>query len=150
MVRTLKLSYEECLKQGLLRKIPKSRQKAEESVKTLQRWLSESKINLTSGSYNSCLLSSYLAMFHAARSILWNDGFREKSHACIGRYLETVYVKKKLLEQRWVDLLDYYRNIRHDDSYSTSFEATAVECENALKISAEFVSCMEALLNKSR
>lgn len=59
-------------------------------------------------------------MFHTARTILWNDGFREKSHACIGRYLETVYVKKKLLEQRWVDLLDYYRNIRHDDSYSTS------------------------------
>lgn len=33
---------------------------------------------------------------------------------------------------------------------STSFEATAAECENALKISSEFVSCMEALLKKSR
>jgi uncharacterized protein (UPF0332 family) len=148
MVKTLKLSYDECIKQGLLRKIPVSQQKAAESIITAEKWLDEAQKNLSTKSLRSCLLSAYLAMFHAARSILWSDGFREKSHACIGRYLESVYVNQKLLDKKWVDLFDYYRNIRHDDSYSTSFNATEEECVNVLKSSREFIYCMKTLLDK--
>ena len=99
MVKKLKFDYAECLRKELLRKIPKSGSKAEQSTKTAYKWLEEAEINLINKSFNSCLLSSYLAMFHSARAILWFDGFREKSHACIGRYLEAIYVKKGLLKQ---------------------------------------------------
>ena len=43
--------------------------------------------------FSSSILASYMVMFHAARTILFFDGFREKSHACVARYLEEKYVK---------------------------------------------------------
>jgi uncharacterized protein (UPF0332 family) len=148
MVKKLKFDYVECLRKGLLRKIPKSTSKAEQSIKTAYKWLEEAEKNLQNESFNSCLLSSYLAMFHSARAILWFDGFREKSHACIGRYLEAVYVKRGLLKQKYVDMFDHYRDLRHTDSYSVSFYATKEECEGALGTAKEFVDALNRLLDK--
>lgn len=85
-------------------------------------------------------------MFHAARSILFLDGFREKSHACVARYLEEKYVKTGKLDKRWVDLLDYSREIRHDDQYDLSFYSTLEEAQNALRSAKDFFSSIENLL----
>ena len=148
MVRKLKFDYAECLRKGLLIKIPKSSKKAEQSIKTADKWLEEAEKNLQNESFNSCLLGSYLAMFHSARAILWFDGFREKSHACIGRYLQAIYVKKGLLEQKWVDMFDHYRDLRHTDSYSVSFYATKEECEGALDVANDFVKVLSNLLDR--
>lgn len=147
-MKKLKFDYEECVRKGLLRRVPKSGRKAEESIKTAYKWLEEAEKNLQSESFNSCLLNSYLAMFHSARSILYFDGFREKSHTCIGRYLEAFYVKKRLLERKWINLLDHCREIRHDSQYSTKFFATEEEAEESLEAAKEFVEVMNNLLKK--
>ena len=87
-------------------------------------------------------------MFHSARAILFFDGFREKSHYCIARYLEEKYVKKNLLENKWVELLDHYRELRHDSQYDISFFTSKNEAESALKTAKEFVERMTILLKK--
>jgi uncharacterized protein (UPF0332 family) len=87
-----------------------------------------------------------MSMFHAARSILFNDGYREKSHACIARYLEEKYVKTKRLDIRWVELLNHNREVRHDDQYNLSFFSTNKEAENAFKSAEDFLNAMEGLL----
>ena len=132
----------------MLRKIPPSKEKARNSVETALKWLEEAKKNLNSEAFNSSVLSSYLAMFHSARALLFSDGFREKSHYCIARYLEEKYVKKKLLESKWVNLLDHYRELRHNDQYSITFFTTRDEAEKALKTAKEFVERMRKLLSR--
>jgi len=101
---------------------------------------------LNGEAFNSSVLSSYLAMFHSARALLFFDGFREKSQYCIARYLEEKYVNKNLLESKWVELLDHYRELRKEDQYSTSFFAIKDEAESALKTAREFVERMRKLL----
>ncbi len=93
-------------------------------------------------------MASYLAMFHSARAILYFDGFREKSHYCVARYLEEKYTKRNLLETKWIELLDHYRELRHDDQYSTSFFATEKESGSAMEKAKEFVERMEKLLKE--
>lgn len=139
--------YDYCVREKLLRKIPPSKEKAEGSIKTAYKWVEEAEKNLKIKAFNSSVISSYLAMFHSARSILFFDGFREKSHYCIARYLEEKYVGKRLLEKKWVELLDHYRELRHDDQYSISFFATKDEAENMLKTAKEFVERINELLN---
>lgn len=139
--------YDYCIREKLLRKIPPSKEKAEGSIKTAYKWAEEAEKNLKSEAFNSSVISSYLAMFHSARSILFFDGFREKSHYCIARYLEEKYVKKGLLEKKWIELLDHYREIRHDDQYSISFFTTKEEAEGMLKTAKEFVERINKLLN---
>lgn len=140
-----KSSFDECIEKGELRRIPPSKEKAKGSIKAARKWFDEAKINFRSKAYNSSVLSSYLAMFHSARSILYLDGLREKSHYCVARYPEEMYVNKGLLESRWIDLLDHYRNLRHRDQYNISFFATKNEAEKALKIAEEFTRRMETL-----
>ncbi|MBW2990647.1 HEPN domain-containing protein [Candidatus Woesearchaeota archaeon] len=134
------------MKKGLLRRIPASKIKAESSLKTAEKWLEEAHKNLDSKAFNSCLLNCYATMFHSARAILFKDGFREKSHACIARYLEHVYVKKNLLEQKWIQLLDHQRELRHQGQYNFTFSATKNECLQALKTAKEFLKEMKKLL----
>jgi uncharacterized protein (UPF0332 family) len=138
--------YNDCIKENLLRKIPPSIDKAYQSIKKSKEWLSESEKSLNGGAAGSSILSSYMSMFHAARSILFFDGYREKSHACIARYLEEKYVKIKRLDIKWVELLDHCREIRHDDQYNLSFFSTEEDAENAFKSAKDFLNAMENLL----
>jgi len=140
--------FNECMKKGLIRKTVPSRSKAKKSLEASLKWLEESEKNFKSDALKSSLLSAYLAVFHAARSILFFDGYREKSHACVARYLEERYVREGLLEPKWVEMLDHFREIRHADQYSFNFSASEDESEDAIKKSREFVFRMKKLLDR--
>jgi uncharacterized protein (UPF0332 family) len=85
-------------------------------------------------------------MVHAARTVLFLDGVREKSHACVGRYLEERYAKKGTLEKEWVQLFDHHRQVRHDDQYDLSFFSTDEDAEQAARSAGRFLKRMGALL----
>jgi uncharacterized protein (UPF0332 family) len=148
MAKKTHYNVERLLEERLLRKIPASKEKAGESIKTAESWIKEAENNLKSKAFRSCIISSYLAMFHSARGVLFGDGFREKSHFAVARYLEDRYAKKKMLEEKWIELLDHYRETRHDDQYSTSFFATQADAEKALKSAIEFVERIKELAGK--
>jgi len=140
-------SYKDCIKEGLLRKIPPSEDKAKSSLKKAESWLEDAEKSLKGEALNSSVLSSYMAMFHAARSILFFDGFREKSHACVARYLEEKYVNIKKLEKKWVEVLDHQREIRHEGQYDLSFFSTEKEAKEALDSAKNFLERIKQLLN---
>lgn len=141
-----RFDYQSCVDKGLLRRIPASGENAAQSLRTAGRWLDEAKKGIAGGAYNSSVLASYTAMFHSARAVLFFDGFREKSHFCIARYLEEKYVKPGLLESRFVELLDHYRELRHDDQYGITFSSVKDEAVKALGVAERFIKRMEALL----
>jgi uncharacterized protein (UPF0332 family) len=142
----MKFDVSYLLRGGLLRKIPASEQKARESITASQSWIKESEDNFNNKSFKSCVLTSYLAMFHAGRAILFLDGFREKSHFAVARYLEDKYVNKGNLEEKWIKFLDYYRELRHDDQYRTSVLVTEEEAKDFLDFAKQFTERMEKLL----
>lgn len=114
------------------------------SLRKSRAALEEAEKNLSVEAFDSCVTSSYMAMFHAARAILHRDGMREKSHYCLARYLE-LYVERRELEQRWVDILDRIRDVRHAGHYDLSHSSTAEEAESCLEASKQFLGIMEQL-----
>ena len=138
-----------CFRQGLLRKVEPSRSKGDKSIAKAKEWLKEAKLNYDTGAFDSCMASSYLAMFHAARGILFRDGIREKSHYCVARYVEN-YVNKNLLEEKWVLLLDRVRQVRHLDQYDLSYKATGEEAHSILINVERFVERMDKLLTETK
>ncbi len=139
-------SYKDCLEKGLLRKIPPSRDKATGSIKKAEKWLEEADRALKAGAVESSVLASYMVFFHSARAVLFRDGFREKSHACIARYLEEKYVKQGRLEKKWVELLDLQRELRHAGQYDLSFCVTEKEAQNAIESAKEFLERIKVLV----
>ncbi|MBU4491476.1 MAG: HEPN domain-containing protein [Euryarchaeota archaeon] len=69
--------------------------------------------NLPLHRYRVVAISSYSAMFHAARAILFKDGIKERSHECIPVYLKEKYPELETL----ANILDSYRRFRHDAIY---------------------------------
>ena len=104
---------------------------------------------MKSKAFDSSVLGSYMVMFHSARAILFFDGYREKSHSCVARYLEEKYVKTRKLEKKWVELFDHHREIRHNDQYDLSFFATQEEARKAFESAAGFLERMKLLLGKT-
>ena len=139
--------YKDCIEKGLLRKIPASNDKAKQSIKKADKWLEEARKTLNGKAFDSSVLASYMVMFHSARAILFHDGYREKSHAYVARYLEERYVKTGNLEKKWIELLDHHREIRHVDQYDLSFFSTDEEAKKAIESSLKFLERMKSLLN---
>jgi uncharacterized protein (UPF0332 family) len=138
--------FKDCIRMGLLRRIPPSGENAERSMATAEEWLSEADRNLKAEAYKSGISSTYNAMFHAARAVLFLDGFREKSHACLSKYLEE-HVRGGRLEEKWVNLLDRSRTMRHDNQYGIIDFSDRDELLESLRIAKEFVSRMCKLLD---
>ncbi len=140
----------EMIEKGMLRRIPSSSEKAIESIRTSEQWLKESEQTFKAKSFRSSLLTSYLALFHVSRAVLFADGFREKSHVAVVRYLEEVYASKGKLELKWIETLDYYRELRHSDQYSTAFIISEKEAKDALVVSREFHERIKLFLSKEK
>jgi uncharacterized protein (UPF0332 family) len=145
MVRQLS-ELDKCFERGLIRRILPSREKALKSISKARKWLEEAKKNFEFGLFDSCLISSYSAMFHAARALLLKDGFREKSHYCLARYVEEKYVDTKKLSHVVVDLLDRFRELRHEDLYELDFFATKEDAKEAIKNAETVIKELEKLI----
>jgi len=137
---------DKCFEKGLIRKTLPSGEKALKSMKKSRKWLEEAKKNFKFGLFDSCLVSSYSAMFHAARTLLLKDGFREKSHYCVARYIEEKYVINGKLKRTIVDLLDRFRELRHEDLYELEFFATKEDAEEAINNAEIVIKEIEKLI----
>ncbi len=130
----------------MIRKTLPSKEKAFKSIAKARKWLEEAKKNFEFGLLDSCLISSYSAMFHAARALILKDGFREKSHYCLARYLEEEYVNTGKLNRIVVDLLDRFRELRHEDLYELDFFATKDDAEEAIENAEVVIREIEKLI----
>lgn len=124
MAKKTKFDIDKCIERRLLVRIPASKSKADKSS----------------------ILSSYLAMFHAARAFLFLNGYRDKSHFAVARFLEDKYVNSKCLEKQWVELLDYYRDVRHDNQYGINSLVSEDDAAKAFRSASDFVDRMKTLL----
>ena len=141
-------SVDECFERGFLRKVDPSRIKSQQSLRLARDWLSEAEANFEAETYRSALSSAYLAVFHSARAVLFRDGVREKSHYCIGLYLQT-YVENDELEEEWPMLFDRIRSVRHADQYSFQAKPTDEEVISGLHLADSFINRMELLLSET-
>lgn len=136
---------EDCFRKGLLRRVEPSLTKSKYSITEAREWLSEAMKNKASEAYKSAISSLYLAIFHSARAVLFRDGVREKSHYCVGVYLEK-YVDEGVLEEDWVLIFDRIRSIRHTDQYSFQTHPSKEEVDSGIDIAGKFVDRMEKVL----
>jgi len=140
---------DECYERGLLRKVSPSNEKAAQSITQAREWVIEAGYDCNAGAVRSALMAAYMGYFHAARAVLIRDGIREKSHYCIGVYLES-YQKAGLLEDEWVLQFDHMRGLRQDDQYSLDARPTLDEVRQAVSDAQKFIDRMDRLIKTPR
>jgi uncharacterized protein (UPF0332 family) len=137
---------DKCIEKGLIRRIIPSQEKATKSLNKSRKWLEEAKKNHEFKLFDSCVVSAYSAMFHATRSLLFKDGYREKSHYCMARYLEEKYVDTGKMERIIIDLLDRFRELRHEELYELDFCVTEEDADEAVQNAEKVLAAVEKLI----
>ena len=107
------MNLKECFEKNFLRRTRPSGKKMESSLRTAKHHIKNAKKVFNIKIYDLAFISSYNAMFHSARAVLFNDGIVERSHICVVEYLRS----KKTFPHKYVNLLDMYRTKRHTTQY---------------------------------
>lgn len=136
------MNLNECFEKNLLRKSKPSRKKMESSLRTAKHHLENARKVFSMGVYDLAFVSSYSAMFHSARAVLFNDGVVERSHVCIMEYLRS----KRMFPKRLVNLFDMCRMKRHTAQYGLEIMIDKKEAEMNIENAEDFIDAVEKLL----
>ena len=137
------MNFEECVRRGYLRRIEPQPEVGRLSLAKARSFMESARKNLDLGIYEVALVMAYLAFFHASRALLFKDGWREKSHACISAYLREFYVKPGVLDVKWVRYLDYVRSLRHQAQYDVGFSLEPGEIKGIIPKIEAFIGVIE-------
>jgi len=142
------MEFDRCIKEGLLRRTPPSKIQSEEQMRKSEVMLEEAKKSVKNESPNSALISAYAAMLCAARAVLLRDGYREKSHVCVARYLEAKHSKE--MGTSLIYLFDEYREKRHKTMYSGDYYPTMEEARRTVSFAGEFTAKIKNVLKSQK
>ena len=141
------MNIEDCLEEGLLKKVPPNKDKAIKSLEKSKHLLELAESELNNGFYESAIVSAYMSVFHAARAILFRDGFKERSHYALYVYISEKYEGK--IEKWLINELNALRLQRHELMYDIekSVEVLEEDANTALNIAKEFLKSVKKILN---
>ena len=97
--------------------------------------------------YKWSTIQAYYSMFHAARALLFNKGYREKSHICLKYALQELYVEEGILQKKFVDDFDVVMLLRETADYKSDFSKEGAE--TAIKNAEKFLTVIRGVLKKS-
>jgi len=136
--------FDDCLKKGRIVRFPAAKKLASKELDVARDDLKTSQQSLKQKGYKWATVQSYYAMFHAARTLLYHQGYREKSHYCLILAMKAFYVSKGVLEMRLVESLQMAKALREGADYENTFDA---ESAKALVAQAqEFVQVAEKVI----
>jgi len=136
------MKMEDCFREGLLKRTQPDMENALRSLELAMSNIKDAVENLAIHRYRVVAISSYTAMFHAARAILFKDGIKERSHVCIPIYLKEKYPELETL----ANILDAYRRFRHNAIYGLDFAMDEDDAREALDSAKEFLERVRSII----
>jgi len=126
-----------------IRKVNLDEEKVLKSLKIADVKLEESKRLFSAGFLETAFLTLYTSMFHAARSLLYKDGYQEKSHFSVYIYLQERY--SELIPRSLLASFNEFKNTRHEILYGFEGDYSKEEVEHAILEAEEFLEEVKGL-----
>jgi uncharacterized protein (UPF0332 family) len=137
MTKTL----DDCFFRGL-RRIPADIDSARKSLIISEGHLDDAEASFNFKRYRLCLTSSYEAMFHASKALLFKDGIKEHSHVCVPIYLKETY--PELVS--YAKILDSYRLYREKATYGFDAIVNEDDAKAALEHARAILEKMKSVI----
>ena len=132
------MNFKDCLSKGLIRKDKSAPERVKKSLEIAERFLSSSKKNIEIKELEMSEIASYNSIFHAARSLLFNKGYIERSHVCVIIALRELYIKEDKLNVDMIENLELCMNLRHEADYGLTYHQESAE--TAIKYAEDFLN----------
>jgi uncharacterized protein (UPF0332 family) len=129
----MKEAFKECLKKRKIIPFPRAKDFVKKELATAKDDLIEAKDRLINGRYKYATINSYYSIFHAARALLYSQGYRERSHHCLSVAIEFLFVKTGKMSDRFIRIFKNSMSLRENADYSSSFskESAVLSIANA-------------------
>lgn len=137
------MSVDDLLRQGYLKRIPPSEERARKSVAVAEKYLSQAKQALEAEMIEMAVLAAYSCVFHAARAILFRDGVGERSHFAVYEYLKE---KHRGLGADKIDSFNLHRRFRHSVAYGLDTEVSEGDASESVKFAESFLKKVKEYL----
>jgi uncharacterized protein (UPF0332 family) len=137
------LTFDECLKKGMIKPFPRNSDNIRREMASAESDRLLAHETFSHDDYLWATVQAYYAMFHAARSVLFDAGYREKSHHCLGVFLEKL-VDDARLDSRYLNYFSVVRDLREKANYDLSYSRE--NAETALKFADAFIEKMNSLI----
>ena len=134
-------NIEDCFRFRLLRKIESDQEKTKKSFELAKKCLKDAGEVMKLEIFDFAILKSYMAMFHAARALLYKDGIQEKSHYAIFIYLKEKYSGE--IPLHIINFLNVHRIERHEAMYSLEYKPEEQDALVAVEDAKAFVKEIE-------
>ena len=139
---------DDCLKQGKIVRFPEARRLTVKELEVAGEDLKACRESVEQKNYKWATVQAYYAMFHAARTLLFHKGYREKSHYCLIRAMKAFYVDENLLEARLVESFQMAKALREGADYENTYDA---ETATSLADQAgDFVKAAQVILARTK
>ena len=140
--------FRKCLKIGRLVKVEIDLRTVEREMDLAQHVLSEGEASIERGSHKWATVQAYYAMFHAAKALVHQKGYREKSHQCLAIALRELYVRSGKLDERMLMEVEDARALREEADYRGAFTETAAN--HSIQVAKQFVEITATLISESQ
>ena len=137
------MNIKQCLDKEFLKKIKPDKELSEKELNEANYDLEKAKKALDENDFKWSIVKSYYAMFHSAKAVLLNLGYKEKKHIAIIAVLEDLNKKGKL-ENKFLNYFKAAMSAREDADYHYSYSEEIAKYEYGC--AKEFLEKMKKLI----
>ena len=137
--------FEQCLESRKIISFARGRRLVKKELSVARSDLSDAKAGYENERYKWSTIQGYYAMFHAARALIYSQGYREKSHYCLAVALKALFVEESKMDAQLVRDFLNAMNLREAADYEAEFSQSGAK---AVIASAEkFIEKAATILN---
>ncbi len=113
--------FEQCLENKRIIPFARGKKLVKKELSVAQSDLSDARAGYGNKRYKWSTIQAYYAMFHAARALVYSQGYREKSHYCLAVALKALFVDAAKMEAQSVRDFLNAMNLREAADYESQF-----------------------------
>ena len=136
--------FNNCLKRGKIKKFTPGPKLVSKELKLAEEDLKSSLKSFAEKNYKWSIIQSYYSMFHSARSLIYSEGYREKSHFCLIESVRTLFVEKGKLNVLLVEAFLEAKNLREAADYYGDF--SEVNCRKLTKRAKDLLKAAKKII----
>ena len=139
------ISLKECLEKRFLVKIKPDDELSNKELNEAEYDLDKAKKAFDDEDFKWCIVKCYYSMFHAAKGILYKEGYVEKKHIAIIVVLEELNKEGKI-EDKFINDFKAAMSAREDADYHYSYSKEIAQYD--LEIGNGFLEMTKKFLRK--
>ena len=139
--------FKQCLENKKVVPFARGKSLVKKELSVAKSDLSDAKAGHENERYKWSTIQAYYSMFHAARALIYSQGYREKSHYCLAIALRSLFVDEGTMDPKLVRDFLNAMNLREAADYEAEFSQSGAK---AVIASAEkFIEKAISILDSS-